>query len=154
MRPVLRARRATPVVAVAVLAGVLVVPTPAGAEPAAPATASADVSRVTLITGDVAVVEHVAPGRDAVTMEPAPGREGIRIHTVELDGHTLLLPEDAMALVAAGTVQREVFDLTTLLADGFADEETAALPLLITSDPDAMTIASLMATFFDSEYSS
>ncbi|MFK4067244.1 S8 family serine peptidase, partial [Streptomyces sp. NPDC029674] len=67
--------------------------------------------RVTLITGDRAVLD--AEGR-VVGVERAKGREHIPVQVRRSGGHTLLIPADAQRLIADGTVDRRLFDVTEL----------------------------------------
>ncbi|MEV0258785.1 S8 family serine peptidase [Streptomyces sp. NPDC050732] len=67
--------------------------------------------RVTLITGDRAVLD--AKGR-VVGLERAKGREHIPVQVRRSGGHTLLIPADARRLIADGTVDQRLFDVTEL----------------------------------------
>ncbi|MEW2390354.1 S8 family serine peptidase [Streptomyces venezuelae] len=67
--------------------------------------------RVTLITGDRAVLD--ADGR-VVGLDRAKGREHIPVQVRHSGGHTLLIPADAQRLIADGTVDRRLFDVTEL----------------------------------------
>ncbi|WP_323445814.1 S8 family peptidase [Streptomyces yaizuensis] len=66
---------------------------------------------VTLITGDRVGID--ARGK-AVTIDRAKGREGIPVRAVTEKGRTFVLPYDAEQLVAEGTVDRRLFDVTGL----------------------------------------
>ncbi|MGW5397641.1 S8 family peptidase [Streptomyces sp. NPDC003952] len=91
---------------------------PAGAASAAsptrsaPAAGAADTPvTVTLITGDRVTVN----GSGAIErFEPGKGRERVPVEIERADGHTLVLPADARALLAAGKLDRRLFDVTTL----------------------------------------
>ncbi|WP_157549521.1 S8 family peptidase [Nonomuraea candida] len=99
-------------------------PSGAGAEPAGATT-------LTLITGDV--VEY-APGKDgvpsiAIKESDRPGGAEVTFATLpSKDGGYLVLPSDAAALVADGTLDEELFDVETLARDRRAE----AIPLLVT----------------------
>lgn len=67
--------------------------------------------RITLITGDRVVVD--VRGK-IVGFERAAGREHIPVQIRKADGHTLVLPADVRRLVAAGKLDRRLFDLTEL----------------------------------------
>ncbi|WP_225859434.1 S8 family serine peptidase [Streptomyces albicerus] len=67
--------------------------------------------RVTLITGDRVAVD--TKGR-VTGVERAEGREHIAIRTIREDGHTLVVPADAQRLIATGTLDRRLFDITEL----------------------------------------
>lgn len=91
---------------------------PAGAAPAASPSSSTPAARttgapvtVTLITGDRVTVN----GSGAVVrFEPGKGRERVPVEVEHADGRTLVLPADARALLAAGKLDRRLFDVTTL----------------------------------------
>ncbi|WP_237532745.1 S8 family serine peptidase [Streptomyces sp. SID8352] len=80
-----------------------------GAVPAP--TAGAAKHRVTLITGDRVVLD--AKGR-VVGLERAEGRENIPVQIRRAGGHTLVVPADAARLVATGTLDQRLFDVTEL----------------------------------------
>ncbi|MFF9023727.1 S8 family peptidase [Streptomyces eurythermus] len=97
--------------AVALAAGMT---SPASAKPArTSAGASAPTARhhVTLITGDRVTLD--AKGR-VVGLERAKGREHIPFKVRKAAGHTLVIPADAARLVASGTLDRRLFDVTEL----------------------------------------
>ncbi|CAL9471540.1 hypothetical protein SUDANB178_02814 [Streptomyces sp. enrichment culture] len=87
---------------------------PASAKPARPsAGASALTARhhVTLITGDRVALD--AKGR-VVGLERAKGREHIPFKVRRAAGRTLVIPADAARLVASGTLDQRLFDVTEL----------------------------------------
>ncbi|MGW2334495.1 S8 family peptidase [Streptomyces sp. NPDC001685] len=87
---------------------------PASAQPERrPSGAASDPSphRVTLITGDRVSVD--SKGR-VVGLERAKGRTRIPVQIRRIDGHTLVIPADAARLVADGTLDRRLFDVTEL----------------------------------------
>ncbi|WP_128380884.1 S8 family peptidase [Streptomyces cavernae] len=67
--------------------------------------------RITLITGDRVVVD--ARGK-VVGFERAEGREHIPVQIRKANGHTLVVPGDVRRLIAAGKVDRRLFDVTEL----------------------------------------
>ncbi|MFF7368020.1 S8 family peptidase [Streptomyces tricolor] len=90
---------------------------PASAKPApasAAGTAAPKVTarhHVTLITGDRVALD--AKGR-IVGLERAKGREHIPFQVRKAAGHTLVVPADAARLVASGTLDQRLFDITEL----------------------------------------
>ncbi|UFR02657.1 S8 family serine peptidase [Streptomyces sp. Go40/10] len=98
--------------AVALAAGMT---SPASAKPAGASVAAApkDTARhhVTLITGDRVALD--AKGR-IVGLERAKGREHIPFQVRKAAGHTLVVPADAARLVASGTLDQRLFDVTEL----------------------------------------
>ncbi|MFJ4333456.1 MULTISPECIES: S8 family serine peptidase [unclassified Streptomyces] len=86
---------------------------------------------VKLITGDSVTVTRAGDGRQAASVTPGPGRKGVLFRTFEQDGHVTVLPSDADALVAAGRLDRDLFDVTALLAQRYDTAHTDALPLIV-----------------------
>ncbi|MEU9506852.1 S8 family serine peptidase [Micromonospora sp. NPDC048170] len=100
------------------------------ADPAAPARAGAAGSRpstVTLLTGD-----RVTVTGSRASVRPAPGREDVRFLTRRDRGHLSVVPEDAVAPIRDGRIDRRLFDVTELVAAGYDDARRDNLPLLIT----------------------
>ncbi|MFJ4845543.1 S8 family peptidase [Streptomyces sp. NPDC088733] len=133
-----RKRRATGAAVALALATALLSGTPTVVE-AAPADAGPGAGpgplpgtgrTVTLVTGDKAVLD--ADGK-VVGMRPAKGREGtgFRISRAA-DGDTYAIPGDAERLVADGTVDRRLFDVTRLVGLGYDDASRSDLPLIVT----------------------
>lgn len=85
---------------------------------------------VTLVTGDRAFLD--AAGK-VVGVRAAKGREGMgfRISRAS-DGDTYAIPGDAERLVADGTVDRRLFDVTRLVTLGYDDASRSDLPLIVT----------------------
>ncbi|MFF3553277.1 S8 family serine peptidase [Streptomyces tsukubensis] len=79
--------------------------------PKTPAPATGTRQTVTLITGDRVTVDE--KGRVA-RVQPAEGREKTTFRTLTADGRTFVIPRDAEPLIAAGKVDRSLFDLTEL----------------------------------------
>ncbi|MFG3203390.1 S8 family serine peptidase [Streptomyces sp. NPDC048192] len=96
--------------AVALAAGMT---SPASAKPAERTAASALTvkTHVTLITGDRVALD--AKGR-VVGLQRAKGREHIPFQVRRAEGHTLVVPLDAAHLVASGTLDQRLFDVTEL----------------------------------------
>lgn len=110
------------------------------ASPSARATADASVGTITLITGDKVTLRGAEGGRTAATVEPGPGREHLSFSTQEHDGAITVIPHDVLAMVGAGQLDRALFNVTRLLADGFGDEHTRELPLLLTGGSDLSSL--------------
>ncbi|MFJ5214149.1 S8 family peptidase [Streptomyces sp. NPDC088354] len=91
---------------------------------------------VRLVTGDRVTVTPGTDGRTIASVEPGPGREGIVFRTYQEDGGNLtVLPSDAADLVSAGTLDRRLFDVSTLIAQGYDEARTSALPLIVSGGP-------------------
>jgi hypothetical protein len=83
---------------------------------------------VTLITGD-----RVAVGSDGrvVRLVRGKGREGIGFSVRRAAGHTYVVPQDALRLVADGVLDRQLFDVAGLVKDGHDDAHRTTLPLIV-----------------------
>ncbi|MEU6421279.1 S8 family peptidase [Streptomyces spiralis] len=99
-----------------------------GAVANAPAGGTATVQ---LITGDSVTVTKAPGGRQTASVTPGTGRRGIVFRTLEEDGHLTVLPSDAGPLVAAGRLDRQLFDVTALVAQGYDKAHTDTLPLIV-----------------------
>jgi subtilisin family serine protease len=103
------------------------------------ATSQATPIRVTLITGDQVVI--TGPDAESVSIRRAPGRENIGFITQRLSlhpgqtPHWVVIPEDAVPLLAAGKVDQRLFDVTQLIDNGYDDAHRASLPLIVTYAP-------------------
>jgi subtilisin family serine protease len=83
---------------------------------------------VTLITGDRVTV---AGGLRSVV--PGPGREGMSFYTNEYNGKVHVIPADAARLVGTGRLDRRLFDVTSLIAEGYDDAARDTLPVIVTA---------------------
>ena len=101
--------------------------------------ALADERTVTLITGDRVTLPETAAG--APTITPGPGRRQIGFAIQRNHDQLLVLPEDAVPLIASGQLDRALFDVSLLLASGYGDRERDDIPLVITGQPDAGALA-------------
>ncbi|MEU0095934.1 S8 family serine peptidase [Kribbella sp. NPDC006257] len=126
----------------AILAAVLVISTtalpataaPPGSGRATPRTTAgpaSGVQKVTLVTGDVVQVSDAGGGKKAASVTPAPGRERIAFHTIEVDGGLRVLPSDAVPYISSGVLDANLFDVNELIADGFGDSTASSLPLIV-----------------------
>jgi hypothetical protein len=87
---------------------------------------------VTLITGDKVTVD----GRDrGVMIQRGEGREKISFAVDRSEGRLRVVPSDAAPGLDAGTLDRDLFDVTGLIAAGYA--KTGQLPLIVTYRDEA-----------------
>lgn len=101
--------------------------TPPLGVPTTPAGAS---HRVTLITGDVVTVSGPATGPATASVEQAPGNTGgVQIQQVGKDLH--VVPDTALPYLAAGSLDADLFNVTSLLAQGYDDASVDAIPLIV-----------------------
>ncbi|WP_369270358.1 S8 family serine peptidase [Streptomyces sp. R11] len=132
--------RARTAVLAAVVAGTLVTGAlSAGGQPAQAAGSAAQdgtkarakakpPATVTLITGDRVVV-----GSDGQVVRLLRGksREKIGFSVRREAGHTYVVPQDALRLVADGVLDRQLFDVAQLARDGYDDARRTTLPLIV-----------------------
>ncbi|WP_432884968.1 S8 family peptidase [Kribbella sp. CA-245084] len=113
---------------------------------AAPPTGSTTIktSAVTLITGDVVELADAGGGKKAATVTPAPGREGVSFHTIEVDGGLRVLPSDAVPYISTGVLDVDLFDVDELIADGYG--AAANLPLIVKDTPGLRADQNLAGT--------
>ncbi|MFC3897192.1 S8 family serine peptidase [Lentzea rhizosphaerae] len=90
-----------------------------------PTTPQKAVDEVTLVTGDKVLLGR---GQQVVAIQPGEGRRGMTFKTHRgADGHTTVVPKDAFGPLAAGRLDRRLFDVTTLLEFGYRDR----MPLIV-----------------------
>ncbi|WP_460649313.1 S8 family peptidase [Kribbella endophytica] len=88
-------------------------------------------TRITLVTGDRVQVT-TRPGQpEKVTFEPGPTSRSTAAVTSYTGGHTYVVPEAARKDVSAGRLDRALFDVTTLLAEGQDDAKSKTLPVIV-----------------------
>ncbi len=123
------------VVAFATVLG-LAGPAPSASASAAPTSGRTSdsvaeaVHRITLITGDVVTVTDLGDGRSTAVVDPKDlVSEGIR--SVTVGGEQYVLPSAALPYVADGTLDRELFNVTALVAQGLDDASRSSLPLIV-----------------------
>lgn len=105
-----------------------------GPDPASPTTAKAldadgrTVDTITLITGDQVLVD--AKGRVG-GIQRAKGREHIPFFTEIHDGRTHVVPRDARQLIADGSLDRRLFDITALAKPESLKAHRAGLKVIV-----------------------
>ncbi|MFB7220349.1 S8 family serine peptidase [Streptomyces sp. NPDC056227] len=115
---------------------------PAGAKPGNPAKPGKRraPATVTLITGDKVTV---TPGPDgaapSIDVQRAPGATGsLRVTTEGQD--TYVYPDEAVPYIADGRLDKQLFDVTDLVAQGYDDAHASDLPLIVTHKKSAATL--------------
>ncbi|MFI8524785.1 S8 family serine peptidase [Promicromonospora sukumoe] len=99
----------------------------AGTAPQTPALADGRTT-VTLVTGDVVDVTATDGGALTIGVEPA---DGGAVRTQQVGDHLYVVPDAALPYLAAGTLDRRLFDVTALLEMQYDDETVAATPLIL-----------------------
>ncbi|MFF6839778.1 S8 family peptidase [Streptomyces tanashiensis] len=88
---------------------------------------------VTLVTGDKVTVATRAGKTLAVNVTPYRGSaSGLRTYTVGTDVY--VIPRDVEALIHNGRVDKRLFNVTQLVAQGFDDAHRASTPLIVRYD--------------------
>ncbi|MGN9810213.1 S8 family serine peptidase [Micromonospora sp. BQ11] len=106
---------------------------PAGPVPpagtAVPPPSQGGTRSVTLITGDKVTIAN----SDGNTVHSVINPKGTSaaFHRVVVDGSTYVYPEAALSYVDAGILDRRLFNVTRLLADGYDDTRSERLPLIV-----------------------
>ncbi|WP_306214395.1 S8 family serine peptidase [Actinoplanes sp. RD1] len=112
-------------IAVAALPLALIPPaSPAAAAP--PPAGAAPPATVTLITGD-----KVTTAAGGVEVRDREGRlTGYLTHAEH--GDTYVYPHDALPHLASGLLDKDLFNVTDLVADGYDDAHSTGIPLIVT----------------------
>ncbi|WP_433364675.1 S8 family serine peptidase [Actinoplanes sp. CA-142083] len=115
---------------------------PAAVTPAARAVPGIS-HTVTLVTGDVVRVSDAGGGKHTVDVtRPRGARGGVRAETIGKDLY--VLPDEALPYLAADRVDRRLFDVTTLIEQGYDDAHSDGVPLILSS-PTAAALPSVPA---------
>ena len=83
---------------------------------------------VTLVTGDRVTLD--ATGQ-VTGVQPGKGREGTAFRIARSADRTYVVPRDAERLLANGTADRRLFDVTQLVKWGYDDAARPDLPLIV-----------------------
>ncbi|MBP2329668.1 subtilisin family serine protease [Kibdelosporangium banguiense] len=130
----LRPRRLV-VIPVALAATMAVVPpvvAPAAAAPAGfQATRPVAPTTITLITGDTVTFSKDAAGRASVNVQLRPGNDALTYTTEQSGDKYFLIPDEAAPQVASGLLDRQLFDLNYLAVNGYGDDRTKAVPVIV-----------------------
>ncbi|MDX6312731.1 MAG: hypothetical protein QOF44_2195 [Streptomyces sp.] len=122
-------------------AGTAAPPPPAGK------TADAVTHTVTLITGDVVRVLDTGSGsgKQAVDVQrPRGALGGVRTETIGKDLY--VYPDEAMPYLTAGKLDRRLFDVTSLIEQGYDDQHSDGIPLIVSYGSAAKTTPSARVT--------
>lgn len=88
---------------------------------------------VRLITGDRVTVSDAPNGKKTASVQRAPGREKVFFQIAEKEGALTVLPSDAAMLVRTGLLDADLFDVTALVAQGYDEAHTDALPMIVST---------------------
>ena len=86
---------------------------------------------VTLVTGDRVQVVTGPDGKQAVSLQPNPDGTTPRAIVNTIGGHLFVVPVSAFGLVSSHRLDRALFDVTGLIAQGYDDAQRATLPVIV-----------------------
>ncbi|MFC4534446.1 S8 family serine peptidase [Sphaerisporangium dianthi] len=114
-------------------------PTSPGAARAASDGVPPGTHSVTLVTGDVVTTRRSPePGRSGGTVVVrGPGGSPAQAHVTESGGDLYVYPESVLPYVAEGILDRRLFDISDLIADGYDDARRDRLPLIVSYTQNA-----------------
>jgi subtilisin family serine protease len=95
-----------------------------------PAVDAVQQHSVTLITGDKVTIGTAADGT-AVRSFESPDGHTAGFHRAVIDGSTYVYPDEVLPYVSAGKLDKQLFNVTQLIADGYDDAHAARLPLIV-----------------------
>ncbi|MFE9188096.1 S8 family peptidase [Micromonospora sp. NPDC007208] len=116
-------------------------PSDIGQTGAPAASADGKTHTVTLLTGDVVTVRDTGSGCPQATVRPADENAVIR-QSCGPDGHLHVIPARVASQVGS-VLDPDLFDVTTLIADGYDDDNSAELPLIVQPATASARVAAL-----------
>ncbi|KRV51254.1 hypothetical protein AQ490_00315 [Wenjunlia vitaminophila] len=106
-------------------------PAPASSTHPASKQEAVTTAQVTLVTGDTVTVTTQPDGKQTVKAEPAKGTTKTFQSVTTPDGDVYVYPSDTLDVLAAGTVDRALFNVTQLIEDGQTDARSRELPVIL-----------------------
>ncbi|MFE2303440.1 S8 family serine peptidase [Streptomyces sp. NPDC059445] len=99
---------------------------------AAPPVADAGTGQhtVTLLTGDVVRVTGNGDGKQTADITRAPGATG-GVRTETVDGDLYVYPDEVLPYLAANRLDKRLFDVTSLIEQGYDDAHSTGIPLIL-----------------------
>ncbi|TRV79754.1 S8 family serine peptidase [Streptomyces sp. 130] len=104
---------------------------PAPAAGTTPAAGPVHRYDITLVTGDVVHYTDGAGNQDTVTVDRPDGATG-GVHVQQAGDDIYVLPDEAQSLLAAGKLDRRLFNVSALAEMGYDDRTTGGIPLIAT----------------------
>lgn len=100
-----------------------------------PRSATGASHRVTLVTGDVVTLNESAGGPPTAAVEQTSG--AVQIQQVGDDLH--VVPDAALPYLASGRLDPELFNVTSLVGQGYDDASVKSIPLIVQYRPGLRT---------------
>jgi subtilisin family serine protease len=124
----------------AALAATLAVTPPVSAQQSAqpqakPAPTVVAKHTVTLVTSDVVELNVLSDGDATATIHPDSDRAHIGYATRRAGEDLYVVPTDAMAMISAGTLDEELFNISALVEAGYDDAASKTIPLIVEYAP-------------------
>ncbi len=89
-------------------------------------------SSITLLTGDQVKVVQQQGQPDQVSFVPGKGSRSGTASVLRNGNHVYALPPGIAPQIATGRLDKDLFDVTTLLAAGYDDAHSRTLPVIVT----------------------
>ncbi|MBN3544985.1 S8 family serine peptidase [Fictibacillus barbaricus] len=90
----------------------------------------ADEHKITLITGDVVTIKKIENGKSVINVEPSDQNGGgAQIFTIGEE--TYVIPTSAMPYLAADKLDKDLFNVTELIENGYDDKSLSSLPVIV-----------------------
>ncbi|MBM7790588.1 S8 family peptidase [Tenggerimyces flavus] len=102
------------------------------------------VGQVTLVTGHVVQVARGPNGRLAATVEAPDNRDADVLSFIDGDGDLHVLPREILPLLQADRIDRRLFNVSDLVAQGYDDKRRSTIPLIV-EYPDATSATAVQA---------
>ncbi|RFC70830.1 S8 family serine peptidase [Streptomyces sp. AcE210] len=93
-------------------------------------TGTGTATAVALITGDTVDVTTDVDGRTSAHLRPNEDGSAVDAVTEEQGGDQFVIPASALAGIQGGWLDKELFNVTGLIEQGYDDAHTASLPLI------------------------
>lgn len=87
---------------------------------------------VTLVTGDKVKAHLENHDLRVLSVEPGEGRTGVTFAVTDRGDQVSVVPSDAAPLIRANRLDPQLFEVGTLIADGYDDEHSASIPVMTT----------------------
>jgi subtilisin family serine protease len=92
--------------------------------------ASSGEQTITLITGDIVKITTIEGGKQIINVEPAD-RNGSGAQVLTIGDETYVIPTSAMPYVAADKLDKDLFNVTELIKNGYDDKKMSSLPVIV-----------------------